>query len=66
MTIFWEVLATSWGWALALSAVFFAKTKFALSLLNGDAKAALSLWLEGAYQDTWSQSFCRMFDRLFG
>ena len=66
MDSFWELLSTQWGWALALAAVFFAKTKFALSLLNNDAKAALSLWLDGSYNDTWSQSFCRMFDGLFG
>ena len=35
-------------------------------LISEDAKAAISLWLEGEYEPTWSEQFTRMFDSLFG
>ena len=54
------------AWAVGISVVFYKATDFATSHLHKDRKAALSLWLEGSYQSTWSTHFCNVFDRLFG
>lgn len=59
-------LSSSWVWALAVSGIFFAKTRFALGLLNEARKEDISLWLLGARKDTWCSSFLDIFDVVFG
>ena len=54
------------AWALSAAMSFYATTVFGVSHLHPDKKAALSLWLEGSYESTWTTQFCSMFDGLFG
>ena len=53
-------------WAFSAAAGFYAVTRFAVSHLNPDRKAHLSLWLQGDYDSTWAREFGAMFDRIFG
>ncbi|MEM1131005.1 MAG: sel1 repeat family protein [Pseudomonadota bacterium] len=54
-----------WAWALAAAGSLYWLMRFAGGHFNDDAKAALSLWLQGDYRETWSAQFCRLFDAFF-
>ncbi len=58
-------LADNWAWALGLAAFMFGLTSFA-SLLNQDRRDDVALWLMGEHASSWSQSFIRLFDAVFG
>lgn len=54
------------AWVATVTYAFYRVTAFATSDLHPDKKAALTLWLEGSYESTWSTQFCDAFDRIFG
>lgn len=54
------------AWAFAAASVFYLVTSFAVSPLNPDRRAALSLYLQGDFRETWVSDFCALFDAVFG
>ena len=53
-------------WALGAASAFFYVVGVGSKHLSEDAKAALSLYLQGDYQGTWAENFCALFDHIFG
>ena len=61
-----QFFATNWGLALAVSSAVTTITLLASKALADTHKESLSLWLMGAAEGSWSQTFCRLFDAIFG
>ncbi len=60
-------LATNWGWAAGLAGSMLGLTLLAGKLLNPGIKDSIALWLMGAESEqSWSRSFCALFDAVFG
>ncbi|MEE2732505.1 MAG: tetratricopeptide repeat protein [Pseudomonadota bacterium] len=53
-------------YALGAAATVYGSLKFIGTHLASDARAYLSLWLQGDYNSTWSTQFCQWFDLVFG
>ena len=64
--ITWPFLQSYTAYALALAASFYAAIRFFGNHFSKSAKDDLALWLLGAYDDTWSSQFCKLFDTVFG
>lgn len=63
----WVAITNYLGWSLSLSAFFFALVSGGTLLLAKQHRESFSLWLMGAQEEVaWTDSFCRVFDRIFG
>ncbi len=54
------------AWAFGAAAVFYGAVMFGARHLSDDARARLSLWLQGDYRSSWAEQFCILFDKVFG
>jgi len=65
--VFQSFFASNWALAVAVAGAFAVVTKTAHALLPSGKKDSLALWLMGAETDqSWSRSFCDLFDEIFG
>ena len=62
------VTFVSWHWALALpiAVTFFWITSVAVRSLHEEDRETIALRLMGVEEERWANSFCQMFDALFG
>ena len=61
------LIRANWSWAAGLSAALLGLTALAAKLLAPARKESLALWLMGAQgEESWSRSFCALFDAVFG
>jgi hypothetical protein len=61
------LIRANWSWAAGLSAALLGLTALAAMLLAPARKESLALWLMGAEsEESWSRSFCALFDAVFG
>src|SRR5512132_2350140 len=61
----WSLLQSYWTWAFGIAASFYVAMRFFGGHLSQGAKDNLALWLMGAYDSTWTQHFCKLFDTVF-
>ena len=62
-----SLFAENWSWAAGLSGTLLGLTGLAALLLHPDKKRRLALWLTGHQtEETWSRTFCALFDAVFG
>ncbi|MFD1158176.1 SEL1-like repeat protein [Roseovarius aestuarii] len=52
--------------AFTFASIAYGAISFPISHLNKNVRENLSYWLIGAYQDTWANQFCKLFDNAFG
>lgn len=65
--IFASVQSTHSAFAASVSVLFYGAAQWISKFhLSKEAKEELSLWLMGAYQDNWSNIYCKFFDSVFG
>ncbi len=61
-----NILNSSWFAASAAAAFIYTTSVLIGKHLSNDANAALSMWLKGDYESTWSTQFGEAFDTIFG
>lgn len=55
-----------WTFSLALAGTFYKSTIWIGNHFKPEFRAGLTEWLQGKRDSTWSESFCMLFDTLFG